>query len=159
MKKLFIFISAIFLSLALSAAYALEASPLGYWQTIDDVTGKPKAIIQIKRTANNELVGRILKIYPRPGSDQNMLCTACEGDKRNQRIVGMVILNKLKPNKDSQTEWVDGEILDPKNGKTYHSNLKVIADGHKLAVRGYIGFPMFGRSQTWIRVANLADTA
>lgn len=43
----------------------------------------------------------------------------------------------------------DGTLYDPKTGKTYHGMLT--ADGGKLDLRGYIGVPLFGRSQTWAR--------
>ena len=46
--------------------------------------------------------------------------------------------------------WDGGTILDPNNGKTYKLRLKPVEDGKKLEVRGYIGAPMFGRSQTWL---------
>ncbi|MGA8044061.1 MAG: DUF2147 domain-containing protein [Terracidiphilus sp.] len=45
----------------------------------------------------------------------------------------------------------DGTLYDPKTGKTYHGMLT--ADGGKLDLRGYIGVPLFGRSQTWTRPA------
>jgi uncharacterized protein (DUF2147 family) len=48
-------------------------------------------------------------------------------------------------------EWTGGEILDPENGKTYKATLKLADNGQKLLVRGYIGLPIFGRSQTWVR--------
>ena len=44
-----------------------------------------------------------------------------------------------------------GMILDPAKGSTYKVRLKPIEGGKKLEVRGYIGSPMFGRTQTWIR--------
>ncbi len=43
----------------------------------------------------------------------------------------------------------DGTLYDPKTGKTYHGMMT--ADGGKLELRGYIGVPLFGRSQTWTR--------
>jgi hypothetical protein len=43
-----------------------------------------------------------------------------------------------------------GDILDPNNGKVYRVKLKLIDDGSKLDVRGYIGTPMLGRTQTWV---------
>ncbi len=132
-------------------AYAAN-SPLGYWKTIDDVTGQPKSILKIWQSSNG-LSGQVIKIYPSPGKDQNELCTACKGARHNQRIVGMVILQGLKQNANNPSEWTNGEILDPHNGKTYHCNLQVIDNGQKLNVRGYIGVPLFGRSQTWLRVA------
>jgi uncharacterized protein (DUF2147 family) len=29
--------------------------------------------------------------------------------------------------------------------------MRLIDEGRKLSVRGYIGFSLFGRSQTWVR--------
>jgi uncharacterized protein (DUF2147 family) len=146
-----LFISLFFMQCVFAMA---TNSPLGYWKTIDDVTGKPKAIVQIWETPNHLLYGRILKIYPRPGYDQNELCSACEGAKHNQRIVGMVILTDLKQNQKDSNKWSSGQILDPKNGKTYHCNLEVIDGGMRLKVRGYIGVSLFGRTQTWLRAEN-----
>jgi len=59
----------------------------------------------------------------------------------------MVILEGLEWDDD---EWDDGTIMDPKNGKVYSCKLW-IKDGD-LQVRGYMGFSLIGRSQTWIRV-------
>ena len=89
---------------------ATQNSPLGHWQTIDDVTGKPKAVIEITETANKTLSGKVVKIFPRPGYDQNEVCTACEGDKHNQRIVGMVIMQNLKQSEDNKETWAEGEF-------------------------------------------------
>lgn len=137
--------------------YAADQTDVtGYWRTIDDVTGKPKAIINISRASDNTLRGQILKIYPRPGYDQNEVCAACQGDKHNQRIVGMFVMDKLKIDAKNQSRYTNGSILDPMNGKTYHCNLLMTGKGQQLEVRGYIGIPLFGRTQTWVRVPNLA---
>lgn len=138
-----------------TANRAIAPSPIGLWKTIDDTTGKPKAIIQISETADKTLVGKILKIFPAPGHDQNERCTACEGDRHNQKIVGMVFLEKLKRESDNKRIWSGGEILDPKNGKVYHCNVNLSDNSQRLNVRGYIGLPLFGRTQTWLRVANI----
>ena len=45
----------------------------------------------------------------------------------------MQILTGLK--KDSETKWVDGDILDPKNGKTYSCKAEVIEEGKKLKLK------------------------
>lgn len=147
-------------SVAFATTSAPESihSPVGIWKTIDDVTGQPKGIVELKLSDRNILTGKILKIYPRPGYDQNEVCSACEGERHNQRIVGMTFLEDLKQNPEKQNAWTSGKILDPKNGKTYHCNLTVIDNGQKLYVRGYIGFPLFGRTQTWLKVTNLQDT-
>ena len=131
------------------AANPVPISPVGYWKTIDDVTGKPKSIIQIWRTEDQTLTGKVVKVFSKEGYDQIKLCTACSGDKRNQPIVGMMILTGLKA---KEHQWTNGEILDPENGKTYSCALRVTDNGKKLNVHGYIGLPLFGRSQTWERV-------
>lgn len=124
-------------------------SPVGYWKTIDDVTGQPKSIMHIYANQDQTLSGRVVKIFPKPGEDQNKLCVACTGDKHNQKIVGMVVLEGMKADGN---KWDDGQILDPKSGKTYRCNFTLTQDGTRLEVRGYIGISAFGRSQTWVRV-------
>ena len=155
-KLIFMCLSFFSLSCVYALNTAIENSPVGFWKTIDDVTHKPKAIVQIWEAPNKKLLGRILKIYPRPGADQNERCIACEGVKHNQRIIGMAILEKLAQNKDNLREWNGGNILDPKNGKTYSCNIQLVENGQKLNVRGYIGMPLFGRSQTWLRTSDLS---
>ena len=45
--------------------------------------------------------------------------------------------------------WDGGRILDTASGKIYRC--KLWRKGATLQVRGYIGFSLFGRSQTWRR--------
>lgn len=147
------FLVALLLCVASLPVFAADSSGVdGYWRTIDDVTGKPKAIIKISESEDHTLTGKILKIFPRPGYDQNEVCAACEGDKHNQRIVGMTVMNHVKADPDNQNLYTKGSILDPKNGKTYHCNVLLTQGGQQLEVRGYLGIPLFGRSQTWVRV-------
>ena len=51
----------------------------------------------------------------------------------------------------SDNEWNDGDIYDPKSGKTY-SCYMVLNNPDELKVRGYIGFSMIGRTNIWTRV-------
>jgi uncharacterized protein (DUF2147 family) len=46
-----------------------------------------------------------------------------------------------------------GQLYDPKSGHTYHGTLA--ADGASLHLRGYIGVALFGRSETWQRIASI----
>lgn len=124
------------------------ASPIGVWKTIDDVTGQTKSLVQISSQNGKELSGSVVKLFKHP----NKRCVACEGAKHNQPILGMEVMMNLQPSMENKLEWVGGTILDPKNGKTYHCNIRLIDRGHKLIVRGFIGLPLFGRSQTWERV-------
>ncbi len=134
-----------------SSAFAaeLKASPIGYWKTIDDRTGKPKSIVQVWKNQDQVLMGKVIKIFPDIASHQTKLCAACKGDQHNQPIVGMVIISGLK---STDAQWGSGRILDPENGKSYKCTVRLTENGKKLNVHGYIGFPLFGRSQTWERV-------
>lgn len=158
MKKLFcLAASALIMLFAQGVSAADSNSPVGLWKTIDDVTGKPKSIIEITETPQHTLQGKVIKIFPRPGYDQNEICAACRGPKHNQRIVGMIVLEGLRADVDDPGRWNNGKILDPKNGKTYNSTVQLTDGNTRLNVRGYIGIPMFGRTQIWERVTSVND--
>ncbi len=144
--KQFLCVSVLAVCAALPA-FAQELSPIGVWKSIDDISGKPKAQIRISE-ANGEVRGRIEKLYLAPGEDPNPRCIKCEGANKDQPVIGMVFMSGLR--KDGK-DYSGGEIIDPDSGKVYRSKLTVIDGGKKLSVRGYIGMPMFGRSQVWVR--------
>jgi uncharacterized protein (DUF2147 family) len=133
--------------LAIPSAWAQDGSPVGLWKTIDDESGKPKALIRITE-AGGELTGKIEKLFRGSTEDQNPTCVKCEGARKDQPIIGMTIVSGLKKAGD---EYTGGEILDPNNGKVYKSKAELKDGGKKFSVRGYVGMPMFGRSQTWVR--------
>ena len=133
--------------LAVPSAWAQQASPVGLWKTIDDETGKPKALIRITENGG-ELQGKIEKLFREPSAEQNPKCDKCEGARKDQPIIGMAIVSGLKKDGDGYT---GGEILDPKSGKVYKSKASLSDGGKKFNVRGYVGMPMFGRSQVWVR--------
>jgi len=135
---------------AVALAQDLESiTPVGFWKTIDDVTGEPKAIVEIQ-DIDGSFKGIIRKTFSKPGDKST--CELCPGDKKDKPIVDMEILWGLK--KDGN-EYVGGEILDPKNGKTYKAKLELIEQGKKLKVRGFIGFSLIGRTQVWHRADKL----
>jgi uncharacterized protein (DUF2147 family) len=128
-------------------AFAEGASPVGLWKTIDDETGKEKSYVRI--TENNGVVtGRIEKLLDPAKADAK--CEKCTDERKDQPVAGMTIIRNVK--KDGDDLWEGGDILDPNNGKVYKVRLSPEDGGKKLKVRGYIGVPMLGRSQTWVRV-------
>jgi uncharacterized protein (DUF2147 family) len=134
-------------ALTITSVWAQEASPVGLWKNIDDHSGKPKALIRITES-NGEFTGKIEKLFIEAGENPNPTCKKCDGARKDQPVIGMIILFGMKRDGD---EYDDGQILDPHNGKIYHSKLAIIDGGKKLSVRGYIGIPLLGRTQTWLR--------
>ena len=130
-----------------SAASASELSPVGLWKTIDDNTGKPRGLVRIMEV-NGEYQGKVEKIFTAPGEDPDPKCEKCDGARHNQPVTGMTILWGLKKQGD---EYQGGAILDPGNGKVYRARMKLDGEGEKLSVRGFIGFALLGRTQTWVR--------
>ncbi|MFT3792781.1 MAG: DUF2147 domain-containing protein [Rudaea sp.] len=145
--RLYTFVFAAVAALFAGSAFALDATPVGIWRTIDDATGKPKSIVEISE-ANGEVIGKVKEIL-QSDKGPNPLCEECSGERKNQPIIGMTIIWGMKKDGDV---WDGGTILDPKNGNTYGCKLTPAADGKTLQVRGFKGFSLLGRTQVWERV-------
>ncbi|MDN3637850.1 DUF2147 domain-containing protein [Simiduia curdlanivorans] len=143
MKTIYALIAALLWSCAVLGAE--EMSPVGLWQTFGEANGKPKSLIEISLN-NGALQGKILELYEPEVA--NPVCDKCDGDKKNQPIIGLAFLWGLKPD---GARWRDGHILDPENGKVYSASAELKAQGQQLEVRGFIGFSFVGRSQIWQR--------
>ena len=125
-----------------------QNTPVGLWRTIDDDGKTEKSTVRIT-AAGGVLTGKVEHITdPAKASEK---CVKCEDDRKDQPIVGMVIISGAKQDAEETDKWTGGMILDPAKGSTYKLILKTTDGGKKLDVRGYIGSPMFGRTQTWIR--------
>lgn len=129
-----------------SSQQAASDTPTGTWTTVDDTTHKPKSIVQITNV-DGEYRAKVLKILQ---SDEgpNPVCKDCDGERKNKPIEGMNIMWGVTKNDGM---WDGGKILDPKNGKIYKVRLTMEDGGQKLNVRGYVGFALMGRTQTWER--------
>lgn len=148
MKKLKV--SLLFLAAVMSgSAFAQDLS--GTWQQIDDKTGSPKAVIEIRKEANQTYTGKIVKVTPRPGYTPRELCNKCPAPYTNQPILGMDILKGLKQVNDSNN-YEKGRIIDPLAGRVYDTKIRLNASGKRLTLRAYMGVSTLGRSQTWIRI-------
>ena len=77
-----------------------------------------------------------------------MLCT---DERKDQPALGLVIIRNMKKSPGTPNQWSGGDILDPEQGTVYTSRMSLSNDGESLIVRGYVGIPLFGRSQTWQR--------
>ena len=126
---------------------AMDSSPEGMWKTLDDKTGEARSVIKVW-TEKGELVGRIEKLFRKPGENPNPLCDKCTGENKDKPVIGMTVMWGLKKDGD---EWTGGHILDPDDGKVYSCKVELADGGKKLEVRGFIGFSLIGRTQTWVR--------
>lgn len=134
----------VFVLMIVIIPFASAQTPAGNWTTIDDATGKKRAVVHIS-VSGGVLTGTIVKIYPQPGDKGT--CEKCPDGFKNKPIQGLQILWGLKD--EGKGQWSGGKILDPKNGKIYRA--KITVDGNKLFVRGYVGVSLLGRTQTWVK--------
>lgn len=118
----------------------------GQWKTIDEESGKEKAIVEIYQF-EGKFYGKITKLLI--PEDQGKVFEKGQGEDKNKPILGLIILKGLSPDGD---EYSGGTITDPNNGKTYKCIIEVQDDGAKLKIRGYIGLSLAGRTQYWYRV-------
>lgn len=116
---------------------------VGQWETFDDKTKEKKAIIEIYQK-DNHYFAKIVKSFI---GEENAICETCKGTNKDKPIIGLVIIENIK---EDGNEFNGGTILDPENGETYKCYLK-LETKNKLKVRGYLGVPLFGRTQFWIR--------
>lgn len=140
-------IAALF-TLVQSAAWA-QATPAGLWKTIDDETKAERSLVRVSDNGG-VFSAKIEKLLD--PTKQDAKCDKCTDDRKDKPIVGMTIVKNVKQNDGDKGLWDGGEILDPNNGKTYKVRLKPVDGGKSLEVRGYIGAPLLGRTQTWVRV-------
>ena len=122
-------------------AQAQSTDILGKWMTIDDESGQAKSIVEIFKKSDGKYYGKIVKLLQKP---ENENCVNCKDDRKNKPLLGLEIIRGLKK---EGNEYTAGNITDPKSGKTYKCT--ITRDGDKLNVRGYMGFSLIGRTQTW----------
>ena len=126
-----------------------QMSPVGLWKTIDDKDGSAKSEIRIIETAG-VFTGKIEKILD-PKAKPGDLCVECTDDRKGQPMLGLEIIRGVRQ-VAGQAVWEGGTIVEPSTGKIYKMKMTPIEGGAKLEMRGFIGFSLLGRTQTWLRV-------
>lgn len=117
---------------------------LGYWLT-DDAQAKIKIYKEGGRY-NGKIVW-LADPYDKNGKP----ITDTENPERSLRSRPLIGLNLVSGFVFDDDQWEDGEIYDPKEGKTYACRMRLKRG--KLEVRGYIGSPMFGRTVIWTKTS------
>ncbi len=120
----------------------------GEWRTVSDSNGESTSVIKIVKQKDGSYLGAVDYIYPQ--KDAQQFCENCPEPKTNKPILGMTIMHSLQADSDDANEYTGGRIMDPKSGKTYRLKVVQLSD-NKLKLRGYIGIPLFGRTQYWYR--------
>ncbi len=132
------------LCLSISPVVKSQNSIVGKWMTIDDETNQPRSTVEIFER-NGRYYGKVVSIIGSPEEDPDPICDKCASDdnRYKKKIIGMEILRDMKR---SESEYTEGTILDPKNGKIYRC--KIWIEDNNLKLRGYWG--PFYRTQTWL---------
>lgn len=140
-------IGALLLSAVSSFSFAEDI--IGLWQSIDDKTGAPKALVEIRKEADNTYAGKVVKLTPRAGYTPKETCVDCPAPYTNKPIIGLDVVTGLKST--DGLNYTSGRILDPNTGKLYSLKAKLSSNGKRLHLRGYLGVSALGRNQIWIR--------
>jgi uncharacterized protein (DUF2147 family) len=158
-------IAAALMSLAVAAQAQPAAPPTssatptaaGLWQVVDDDTKQPTGwfLISVK---DGVYSGILAKMFLKPGEDPNAVCSACKDDRLNHPWLGLEIVRGMKQDSEHPEKFVDGTILDPRDGKVYKAMMTVSPDGQTLTVRGYVGFSLLGKNVYWTRLPDSAMT-
>jgi len=131
---------------------AADPSAVGVWEQVDENSGKPESWFKIVQR-NGVYEGNIVKIFFKPGEDENWVCSKCEGSEKGAPVLGLAL---IKGRRRNGLSYEDGTIMDPRDGAVYRALMKLSPDGQKLEVRGYLGISLFGRSQVWNRLPDNA---
>ena len=127
---------------------------LGFSQTNTDIAGEwynaeKDAVITLFEDGKT-VSGKITWMKFPNDEDGNPKTDPLNPDEslRNRARMGMVMMSGFSY--DEGNVWDDGELYDPKKGKTY-SGIITLKDTNTLDLRGYVGLSFIGRSSTWTR--------
>jgi len=143
--------------LLLATAFAAQAQsspaadPRGRW-----ITANGNLEVEVA-PCGTALCGTVTKVFG------NRSMAPGGGDMQsadNRPVLGMTLLQDFKPVDGADpsrlpTEWA-GQIYNRENGKTYNCNMSVSTASNaagELLLHAYVGLPLFGKTQRWVRVA------
>ncbi len=128
-----------------------EKTVFGYWKAVDKETGKTQSIFKLWED-KGKMVGRIVKLFPKANGQIQKTCDECPGKTKGKPVEGMIFFWDFVRDDGSDLKWVDGKVLNPEDGKTYHCEAELGEDGKTLKVFGYIRLLIkVGGTNVWQR--------
>jgi len=124
-KRYYFIVVFFFIGIIWTNAQELE----GFWLTTNG-----ESIVQIYKTDNGLYQGRL--IWTRDQSDEA------------KKYYGSMILTDFT---QINTTLYRGQVNDPEKQNVYSCTI-TMRSGNALDLRGYIGIPLFGRTEHWTRV-------
>jgi len=132
----------------------LFSSISAFSQNKDQIVGKwlnatGEAHIQIY-TSGNKFFGKLvwLKEPLNPEGKPKLDKENPDQELSKRQIMGLIILKDFLYKGGI---WEGGTIYDPKTGKTYSCKISTESK-NRINVRGFVGFSMLGRTETWARL-------
>ncbi|MDB5491496.1 MAG: hypothetical protein JWO78_1345 [Micavibrio sp.] len=131
-------------SFAANSSSSSEPSPNGLW-----LTENQRSVISVESCPGdkNLICGHIHWII-REGMQYDSKNP--DASRRNAPMCGLKLMWGFHQN--DAMNWIDGHIYKADEGDTYNATIQMLPSG-KMLVRGYVGMPLFGKSQTWTRVS------
>lgn len=143
----FVVVTAVVFGAAAVGGVAEAADPgdgiVGNWMTANG-----QAKIHFAKEGGN-YVGRVVWLKQQELSGRPVLDDKNPDAKlRSRPMMGQAIVWGL--HFDGKNEYDSGHCYDPESGKTYQGKA-TLENANHLALRGYVGIPAFGRSETWVK--------
>lgn len=127
-------------ALAATTAFAQTATVLGYWR-------EPGGSVIRVVPCDRRLCVEIVRL---PGGNHPATDARNPDPKLRSRPLCGLRIGEGFVQVDPQTAR-GGHLYDPRSGRTYSGQMT--AEGNLLRLRGYLGLPVFGRTQTWTRAS------
>jgi uncharacterized protein (DUF2147 family) len=141
--------STLLLFLALSAgagpSVASSAGVEGYWKA-------PSGAIVHVHPCGRDVCLKIVKLSPTI-PDKTDTYNPDRG-LRSRPLCSLDIGTGFRP--ANANRLIDGHLYDPESGHTYSGT--IVTSGDEMMLRGYIGIPLFGRTEIWHRTSAVNES-
>lgn len=145
------------LCLAMAATPGFAAEPYGVW-----LTEAKTAHVEIYRCADPKrgpVCGKVVWLKEAINPDQTPAKSVDDVRDvlnenpalRGRKMLGLELFSGFTKSPDEKDVWSEGEIYNAEDGKIYNARITLL-DANTLRLRGYVGIPLFGKTQVWTRM-------